>query len=307
MPIEKPEDDINDLEDDAPAKPTKPEVSTDPERRTTVKLGDEPEPEADRKERRRQAYRQKEEERERLRVENESLRRQNTELHTTVVSRLASPQGTPAAVPAGDDQFARYMADIDERQELIANVMRTPGLTEAQAQAYKKQYYDLNRQRDAATLEAAEGRVMAKVRAEQAQRPADRGEAAIINAEYPDVLGYRRNGDNPAFNWANHRFGVLVAEGKPNTLATLRVAFDEAATAFNIRQQQRPAATQTERQRLGGIPAQAGSRSTGPKEIILTDADMRMAMNNWPHLDREEAAVKMAELLRETDRRAAGQ
>lgn len=275
-----------------------PSVKTDADGNVTVEEG----APATRKERRaswKQAQEQARGEKERA----DRLQGQINELHSNVISRLGTQQQAPVQQgAAGPDPYMAYMSQLDERQEMIVNALRTT--TDADtAKRYREQYYNINRERDRATLGFATQRAVETVRAEQAQRPQQQdGIVAIIQSEYPDVLSYRgQGGANTAFNWANARYQQLIAEGKPGTMATIREAMDEAAGRYQIRVPSKPAPTATDQARLGGVSAQAGARGND-RNITLSREQQRMAVAAFPDVDENAAYAKLASLLRQQER-----
>lgn len=278
----------------------KPSITTDDDGNVKVTHPEEETP-ATRKEKR-AAWKRHEEDARNLREKVASLERQNSELHTTLVTRLATPMQGQQQTSGQPDPFAAYMSQLDERQEMIGTIYRTPGLTAEQQATYRKQYNDINRERDRALLVQAENNATERMKRERAQQSPDAGIVPIIQSEYPDVLGFKgAGGVNTAFNWANAKYQQLVNEGEPATMATIRKAMDEAASKFQIRQPARPAPTALEQQRLGGVSAQAGARS-GSREVTLSTEQQRIARVSFPDMDENAAYAKLAELLRKQDR-----
>lgn len=297
MAAEKQTEELENEEPDAQEKPEKPEVKADDDGNVAVSLPDDEKPRGTRRDRR--AARQDNDEVRRLREGNESLTRQLNELHTAVTARLAAP--APGQQQQGDPAQAA-LDDIRERQEMIQSAVRTAA-DPAAVERYRKQFYDLDRQRDKILLDHATQRAVQQIQSQQAPQ-AGNHEAAILRSEFPEVVG-----NQSAFQYAQGTYQQLVAEaqrdGKMVTLATAREAMTKAAERFGLRQAAMPASSQAQQQRFGSVSAQAGGRSS-PHQITLNRDQQRMAVQAFPDLDEHAAFAKLSELLRKQARESEG-
>lgn len=299
-------DSVVEPDDDAPEAapaPKKPVVRENEDDGTvSVDLGDEEQPQ-DRKARR--GGRQAEEvarlrrEAQEARDEVARLRNESSQRFQQIEQRVAQPTGDP---------YKDKIKAIREEQELIQSTIRTAqNLDPETAKRYRDRFYALNDAQEELAqeriLDLADRRAAARQQPQQGQ-----GEEAIMRAEFPEVIP--QPGQQPsvqqlkALRWAAGEYQRLTAEDEPPTLVTSRKAMQAAAIKFGLRQAAVAPVSRVEQQRFGALPGQAGPR-TGGNETHLSVFDKKLAASRWPELEEREQWVKMAALLRRTER--AGQ
>lgn len=277
------EKDEKDEVEEKPAPKPAPKVSEDDDGNVTVDLEPAPKPRAPRRERREESYN----EMRRYRDEAETLRARVMALESQTNQRI---QQVEQRMPAGADPYDRDLAEIRGQQELIQSALRSGTITSAEeVERLRRSFYDLDAKGRHLDRERIKREVRDDVRKEMAAKEGDY-EERVLRSEYGDVIA------NPAaIRYATGLYHQLVAEGKPQTLATSREAMDKAITRFGIRPQAAPALSANHQARFAAIPAQAGTKNAG--EVRLDSSQKKMALARWPSLDEHAAYTKMAALL----------
>lgn len=264
-----------------PEPKAKPKVKEDDEGNVTVDLAPEPKQRPPRRERREQNY----EDLRRYRDEAEALRARVA---------LLEAQGRAQPAPAQTtDPYERDLAEIRTQQEMIQSALRAgAGTTPDEIERLRRSFYDLDAKGRQLDRERIKRELREDLRRDVAPKDGDY-EEKVLRSEYADVIA------NPAA--MRYAFGLhhqMVAEGKPQNLATSREAMDKAAARFGIRQPTASAVSPSQQARYAAVAAQAGTKTTG--EVRLDGSQRKMALARWPQLDEHAAYARMAALLQTT-------
>lgn len=203
----------------------------------------------------------------------------------------AQAPATPAEPPSPAKVLREKLTPLWKQQERIQRQMMAEGVSEAERDKLKEEWYDLETQKRLVEAEAVKPTAPAA--------PQMDPQEVLIRAEFGDVLSH-----NLARTYAAGKIqqeaALLIAQGKPVPLDVQRTALQEAAERFGIRQPAAPAASPAQKQRYSAVPAQAGGKGVG--EVKLNKHLQGMARAMWPELKENEAYAKMARLMREEER-----
>lgn len=285
--------------EEKPEKPAKPVVTEDADGAVRVQLDDDEEerPRAGRRERRDSWKTQREEEIRRFREENDSLRQQQARMQQEMAQRLAQVEGR---IPRGEDPYEREVKEIRRQQEMIQSTLRSGSVqSDAEIERLRERFYELDTRSKDVDRHRIKQEVLQEFQRQQSQQSGQYEEQAL-RSEFPEVIQHQQ-----AMRWATGRYYQMVAEGKPQTLATSRVAIQEAAEHYGLRRAPVAAPSDSQRQRFGAVSAQAGTRTSG-NEVRLEPAQKKMALARWPQVEEHEAYAKMAALLRKTESETSG-
>ena len=213
------------------------------------------------------------------------LREEQAELKGQLAALQARANQPPPPPSDGKDPYERELDAIYERQQ--------EAYTAAQAEI-KAGTFDEKRQRHyekiARDIETSKNKVFVRQQID-AERHSQRAEQAqqVWVQKYPEV--YR---DQRAYQFAEATFRrrqALMAPGENVTNAMVDEVMQEAMTQFKLGG--RAAPTQSERQRMSGIPSSgANGGNSGPPGIKLTPELRRMAIAAHSELSEEEAVKK---------------
>lgn len=282
QPVEREESQQPDAEEE---RDEKPEVKVDDEGGVTVNLAER----KTRKERRADRYSDVVNDRNESRKEVENLRRQVSEMQSQMYRGFQEVRQIPPQQRAEEqaDPHKRQLSDIRREQESILAALKAGGTENPEA--LKNRYYELEDRRNEVIEDRLEARISKKL--PRGQQEGDYATQQLSN-EYPDVVNHRA-----AMEYAYGQYYSMVGEGEPRTLATSRKAMQKAAERFGFAKPTAPAPTATQQQKYGGVPAQAGAKSS-PTGMRLSKDQQRMATARWPQLEPEQAFARWAEMFR---------
>lgn len=117
-------------------------------------------------------------------------------------------------------------------------------------------------------------------------------ELAVLRAQYADVTQNQQ-----AALYTDYAYKRLRAEGKPDTIETARLAFEEARKTVLKKTPSAPRPTEAQRSRYTGQPNGAaparGGEEGGPKLIKMTKEMRRMADTAYPHIKDDKKRWKL--------------
>ncbi len=203
------------------------------------------------------------------------LRERLARLEGAVVATQHQRQAPPAD---GKDEFERELDDIYQQQQnayQAAQAEVKAGTFDAKRQAY---YEGIARDIESRKTTVHTRRVIAQTEGARQQNQAQQ----VWVQKYPEVYKNQR-----AFQYAQARAQQRVSLGEDITPQTVDEIMTETMATFKIGP--KPAASQSERAKLSGMPASGGGGGRGDGGITLTPALKQMALAAYDHLPEAEA------------------
>jgi hypothetical protein len=199
--------------------------------------------------------------------------------HEALMAQLAADRAPKEKKPEVDPLEAIY----EEQERLHANyqaaVKKPNGLTEQEAAHFRSEGRRIERAKLEAVAEAKYGKAQ---RGATVDEVAQQVAARELQAAHGDVIGRP-----DAFAWAKARMQVAIAEGKPDTHATVAEVMEEARAKYGLATKTtRPAPTNAQKARMGGIPR--GGGGSGKQVYTLSDHDKKLANASYAHLPKED-------------------
>ncbi len=206
------------------------------------------------------------------RAEKQELRERLARLEGIALARQ------PAANDSGKDPFETELDAIyGEQQSAYAAAqaeVKAGSMTPERAQHYE---------RIARDIESRKSRVHARREISQTEPVRQQSQAQQVWVQkYPEVYGNQR-----AFQYAQGRYQTRLALGENITNSTVDEIMEEAKAQFKLGS--KPAPTQSERARFGGVPSSGGGGGGSKEPITLSREIRRMAIAAYDHLPEEEA------------------